>query len=165
MQDSSLISNAILDFEQFVQDPGRTARHPHVMGFGVSFTSRMNDFPVVEDPVKNLRYVTDWLHLWQLVGHAAEATCRDFSIYMQVVAIVFADPSDVMGNRPIEGLIPPVPAASNDRVSVRSARYLLPSALTQQMFTYCSQPLSGERRKQLTTSFLQEPFSCRTKFL
>ena len=157
MQDSSLISDVVLTFESFVVDTELPGKQRPV-----------NDWAALEEfntQFAQLRYVSDWLHLWLLTGDAAESTCGDFTIYLQAIALLFADPSDVFLDREIEALVPPVDASDELQLSVKSASYNIPSALSPMMYRYCAQSLPLDRRAMLAGQFLRAPGLYRTQFI
>jgi hypothetical protein len=110
-----------------------------------------------------LAYVSDWLSLWLVTGQASWHTCQDFTVYLQVVAVTFADVDDFT-TRPIRGLVRPSPTVGDTVEPASPAQHPLPAALGRDMYAFYARSLAASQRIAAIDSLLHQPGLWRSEF-
>lgn len=121
----------------------------------------------------DLRYISDELHLWLLTGGAHFNTTDDYTLYMQTVAIVFAEfvdtPGSFQGQVARKALFPPpfVPSEEHpereDGQYISAASYAIPLAISPEFYHFTA-ALDGVTRVALIARFLSDPATHRVQF-
>ncbi|MDB5160217.1 MAG: hypothetical protein JWO99_480 [Candidatus Saccharibacteria bacterium] len=125
------------------------------------------------DKANDLRYISDELHLWLLTGGAHVNTMNDYTLYMQTVAIVFAEfvdmPGSFQGRVAREALFPPpfVPSEEHpereDEQYISAASYAIPLAISPEFYRFTA-TLDRATRVALIVPFLSDPATHRVQF-
>lgn len=154
----SLAQQAADDFVSFVGDPHRSLED--FLGEELA----QEELEQAELP----EHISDWLHIWLLSGRAHRACRGDVTVYMNAVALVFAEFSmskllDWLKPAPPTPRAIVTPVTEDDAAFITAPEFLLPASLTPDGFEGSQQPSKNARRRE-TLAFVKHPERSRYGF-